>query len=88
MSLILALFLSLTAFARVYFTHGKLTYSLVITLTLFSIVLLSGILASILPVVLQKLKVDPAFAAGPFLATIIDILGIIIYCSINRLILA
>jgi len=33
----------------------------------------------LMPLVLKKLKLDPALTAGPFIATIIDALGIAIY---------
>ncbi len=34
-----------------------------------------------MPFMLKRLNIDPAFSAGPFLATIMDILGVLIYCT-------
>lgn len=88
MALCLALSLGFIAFLRVYFTHGKILTSAVVAMSLSVIVLLSVVLGSCIPLLLKRLNIDPAFAAGPFLATIVDILGILIYCYISKLILA
>jgi len=87
MAMALALILGLTSFARVYFTHGKLLHSFVISFSLSMIVLVSVTLGSMIPLLLKRLNIDPAFAAGPFLATLVDILGILIYCYIGKIIL-
>ncbi len=83
----LALILGLTAFIRVYFTCHKVFASFVVSLTLALIVMVSVVLGSGTPFLLRKLHLDPAFAAGPFLATIMDILGILIYCYTVKLML-
>ena len=61
--------------------------SIIVSISLFFIVLVSVMLGSSIPILLKKLKVDPAYAAGPFLATLMDILGLLIYCYISKLIL-
>lgn len=88
MALIISLILSLTAFARVFFQPGTSTAEcLVVSLTLGIIVLTSVVLGSCIPLILKHFKIDPAFSAGPFLGTMMDILGIVIYCYISKLIL-
>lgn len=77
----LSIVLGLTAFTRVYFTSGVAWDSLVVSMTLSIIVLVSVMLGSAMPFMLKRFNIDPAFSAGPFLATIMDILGILIYCS-------
>ena len=87
MAAFLAVVLGVTAFTRVYFTSGVLWESIVVSLTLSLIVLVSVILGSAMPFMLKRLNIDPAFSAGPFLATIMDILGILIYCMSIKLLL-
>ena len=88
MALIIAAVLSLTAFARVFWSPDtSMAECLVVSLTLGIIVLTSVTLGSCFPLLLKRFKIDPAFSAGPFLATMMDILGIIIYCYISKLIL-
>jgi magnesium transporter len=50
-------------------------------------VLLAAVLGSGTPLILQRMKIDPAFAAGPFLATFMDITGVLIYFFLIRMIL-
>ncbi len=84
---VLAVFLSVIAFARIYMFHHDPRGSLVVSLSLGMIVFMAVLFGSILPVVLKKFQIDPAFFAGPFLATIMDILGMMVYCYIAFLIL-
>ena len=55
--------------------------SVVVSFTLAIIVLVSVMLGSAMPFILKRCNIDPAFSAGPFLATIMDIVGILIYCT-------
>jgi magnesium transporter len=40
------------------------------------------IVGSVLPLAFQKLGVDPGYASSPFVATFVDVTGIVIYFSI------
>lgn len=84
---VLAVFLSIIAFARIFMFHHEVWGSLVVSLSLGTIVFMAVLFGSVLPIVLKRFNVDPAFFAGPFLATIMDILGILVYCYIAFLIL-
>lgn len=84
---VLAVFLSIIAFARIYIFHHEVLGSLVVSLSLGAIVFMAVLFGSVLPIVLKRFNIDPAFFAGPFLATIMDILGILVYCYIAFLIL-
>jgi magnesium transporter len=44
--------------------------------------LTANLVGSLLPLLLKKLKFDPALTAGPFIATIIDAVGIAIYFQV------
>ena len=81
MAVVLAFILGIAAFIRVRLTAGGSTFeSAIISLSLGLIVMLSAMLGSCMPLILKKLNIDPAFSAGPFLATIMDILGTLIFC--------
>ncbi len=54
---------------------------------LFSVILLSTTVGSLVPVLLDRMNVDPALAAGPFVTTANDVLGILVYLSLAELIL-
>jgi magnesium transporter len=60
---------------------------LAIGASLSAIVLISSLLGSIIPFILRRFNIDPAFSAGPFLATLMDILSIVIYCHVSNFLL-
>jgi magnesium transporter len=51
-------------------------------ISLITVILFSGSFGAFIPLFLKKLNVDPALAAGPFITTSNDILGLLIYLSI------
>ena len=87
MAIALGLVLATFAFMRTYAQHTNVTGSLIVSLSLAVIVVISVLLGSTMPVILQKFKIDPAHAAGPILATLIDVVGLFVYCAISRIIL-
>lgn len=87
MASFLSIILGITSFTRVYLTSGVMWESLVVSFTLAIIVLVSVTLGSAMPFILKRFNIDPAFSAGPFLATIMDIVGILIYCTSIKLLL-
>lgn len=83
----IGLILGLAAFVRVVATTGIYMYGVAISCALGLIVMLSVSLGSCVPLALKRLNIDPAFSAGPFLATAMDILGLLVYCYVSRMIL-
>lgn len=61
--------------------------SLTIFFTLVGIVLWGSLIGSMMPIMLKRLKLDPATSSAPFVATLVDVTGIVIYFSIAVLIL-
>ena len=53
--------------------------ALVISSTVFTVVFLGAITGTILPMLLQKAGVDPAMMSNPLIASIVDVMGVIIY---------
>lgn len=82
LSIAIATLLCSVSFARVWFMHGNLPAAIAISASLFCIVTASMFLGTLIPLTLHRLGIDPAHSAAPFLATLMDILGIVIYCSI------
>ncbi len=58
-----------------------------ICLSLFAIIMTSAFLGTFIPLALDKLGIDPANSAAPFISTLMDIIGVTIYCVIASLIL-
>ena len=51
----------------------------IVSVSLFSIVLLSSLLGTLTPIILNKLKFNPALASGPFITTTNDLMALAIY---------
>lgn len=62
--------------------------SLVVSCSLLGVVLFGTLAGSMLPFLLRRLGADPASASGPFVATLVDVMGILIYFSLANLLLA
>jgi magnesium transporter len=87
MAACLALILGTTAFARAIMTGGSWLQGFAISLSATIIALASVSLGSFMPLVLKRVGIDPAFSAGPFLSTFMDVAGVLIYCTVVKLIL-
>jgi len=49
---------------------------------------IAAILGGVLPLLFARIRIDPAVASGPFLTTAIDVIGLAIYLTTARLLLA
>lgn len=62
--------------------------SFTIACTLLFVVLWGSIMGAMLPFILKRIRLDPATSSGPFVATLVDVTGIVIYFNIAILILS
>ncbi|MET4074007.1 magnesium transporter [Hymenobacter sp. UYCo722] len=93
--LALGLILGLVGFGRIaiwqaitpiYGPHWALV-ALTVGIALVGIVLWGSLAGSMLPLLLKKLGLDPATSSAPFVATLVDVTGLIIYFSVALLLL-
>ena len=61
---------------------------LVVGITLIGVVLWGTLCGSMLPMILKRLGADPAVSSAPFVATLVDVTGLVIYFSVAFLILS
>ncbi len=66
---------------------GDVNLSLVVSLALFSVVLIASFMGTITPLILNRFGFNPALASGPFITTTNDLLGLGIYFYIVHLLL-
>jgi magnesium transporter len=66
---------------------GDYRLGLIVNLALFLIIMISGLIGAAVPLVLKRLNVDPALAAGPFVTTSNDVLSLLIYLGLATLFL-
>ena len=66
---------------------GQARVATTVALTLVGIVTLGSLLGSLLPMLLAKLKIDPAITSAPLIAGLVDILGIVLYFVVAKVLL-
>ncbi len=62
--------------------------TIAVTLSLFAVVIFASIFGTFVPLTLERLKIDPALATGPFISITNDIIGMVIYMTISYTLLA
>ena len=62
-----------------YFLSGDINLGITIGISLFLVVIIAAMLGAFIPLILDKVKIDPALATGPFITTANDIIGLTIY---------
>lgn len=82
----LGIIMGIVGFGRAYTLGVAVPVMLTVGITILLIVLLSSLLASILPLVLKRIKIDPAVVSSALMATLIDATGLIIYFLIAKII--
>lgn len=78
--------LLLLAFNLLFSDTLALSYT--VSLALFCVIIIAGLFGTFIPIALNRFKVDPALATGPFITTLNDILGLFIYFWIGQLMYA
>ena len=87
--LINASIISLLVFIYNVCTIGaKDVTTIAVSLSLFSVVLFASVFGALVPLTLERLKIDPALATGPFITITNDIIGILIYSMISTYLLS
>jgi magnesium transporter len=71
--------LSVLVFGANVLLFGEYELSLLVSLALFSVVVFASFIGTITPLALNKLNFNPALAAGPFITTMNDLLGLTVY---------
>jgi len=72
--------------AQIYGEHYLLV-ALTVSCSLIGVVLFGTIAGSMLPFILRRLGFDPASASAPFVATLVDVTGLVIYFTVASVIL-
>jgi len=85
---LIALFNGLILAAIIFVYNFLVSDSFALTLTvsaaLLSVIVFAALFGTFIPLFLDRLKVDPALATGPFITTMNDIIGLLIYMLIGR----
>lgn len=83
MGVLLGAFISLAA----YLWQGSVVLGVVVGVSMVATVIVAAIIGTLVPMVCSLLKIDPAITAGPFVTTIKDVTGLLIYFNIATMFL-
>ena len=62
----------------------SIAISITVSISLLAVIIFAALFGTFIPLILEKYKIDPALATGPFITTINDILGLLIYFIIGK----
>jgi len=74
--------LVLLAYILVFNSEAALSYT--VSISLFSVIIIAALFGTTIPLLLDKYKFDPALATGPFITTANDVIGLIVYFIVAR----
>lgn len=87
-ALINATIISLLVYIYNFIRYGATaTVSYSVSISLFCVVMFASIFGTLVPMTLERLKIDPAIATGPFISITNDLIGMMIYMAITFLLL-
>ena len=82
--LINATIISLLVFMYNFFAFGPTDVATIaVTLSLFVLVVFASVFGTLVPLTLERFKIDPALATGPFITITNDIIGMVIYIWVS-----
>ncbi len=92
-SLFLGLTVGLACFLKLWLIDSlynavTVEIAFIVSSVLVLAIVMAKLVGCLLPLVAKKFKLDPAVVASPFMTTIVDVLSLIIYCTISIAILA
>ena len=67
--------------------YGNIYLGIIIFVAMIANLVISGICGTLIPLILRKLKIDPALSSSIFLTTVTDVLGFFIFLSLANLFL-
>jgi magnesium transporter len=76
--------LSVLIFTYSYFFQDSFPLTMSVSIALFVVIIFASLFGTLVPLMLDKFKIDPALATGPFITTVNDIMGLMIYLFIAR----
>lgn len=84
-ALVTAAIFAILIFAYNAIRQGDMNLTFTVSLSLFIVILFASLFGTVIPLVLHRFKIDPALATGPFITTMNDIVGLLIYLLIGKM---
>ena len=86
-AIVLATVMAVASFIRSWTLSVQMRVGAVVAITAACVVLWAATVAAVLPLVLRRLRLDPAVVSGPFITTVVDGTGLVIYFTVAKYVL-
>ena len=63
-------------------------HTVAVSVSVLAVVMVGTLVGSLLPLAIKRVGLDPAVSSTPFIASLVDVLGLLVYFSVARLIFA
>lgn len=86
--LALGVLLSLVGFARTVLigtVEHPIVMGTVVAISLVAVVTLGTLVGALMPLLIKRLGLDPAVSSTPFVASLVDVFGLVVYFSVSRI---
>ncbi|HLP57096.1 MAG TPA: magnesium transporter [Fluviicola sp.] len=70
------------------YLFNNINLAFVVSISLFTVIIFAAVFGTMIPLVLNRYKIDPALASGPFITTLNDVLGLFIYFTVGLLLIS
>ncbi|WP_416148474.1 magnesium transporter [Salipaludibacillus sp. HK11] len=78
----LGLMCAVTLMIIIPILHGSVWLAFIVGMSIFLSLSIATVIGTIVPLAINKMNLDPAIASGPFITTVNDIIGLLVYFSI------
>jgi magnesium transporter len=84
----LGVILALVSIGRVLLWGDSGRFAFVVAISVIGIVVMGCVVGAMFPILLRRLGLDPATSSAPFIASLVDVLGILIYMQLAKIVLS
>lgn len=84
---IIGIFSGIAIFILISLLYQNVVLAFVVAISILLSIIVSAVVGTLIPIIIKKLNFDPAVASGPFITTINDMSGLIIYLGVATLLL-
>ncbi|WP_368646029.1 magnesium transporter [Alkalibacterium putridalgicola] len=85
--MIMGIVASIVLVGMISVIYGNVVLAIIISVSMFITISISTVIGTVIPSIITKFKIDPAVASGPFITTINDSLGLMIYFTIATMLI-
>ena len=82
MGLMLGVTIGLIGYGRALMMGESETLAITVSLSLLLVIMLAVLTGALLPLVLRRIKIDPSILSSPFITTMVDVVGLLIYFAV------